>query len=81
MKRRKKLIIIVGTGVFCLIISMLAIKLISDGTYRNQMPSLPDFANLSKSLVEQITVADQNARQHPSSENLGFLGMVYNSNA
>ena len=81
MKRRKKLIIIVGTGVFCLIISMLAIKLISDGTYKNQMPSLPDFANVSKSLVEQITVSDQNVRHHPSSENLGFLGMVYNSNA
>ena len=47
--------------------------------YRSQIPPLPELQSLSAPLKEQILLADQTAHNHPTSDNLGLLGMVYHS--
>ena len=81
MKKRRRLFLLIAAGVACLFISFLSMKFISDGTYRKQIPALPDFSNVSGSQKDQISEADKNARRHPDSDHLGLLGMVYNSDA
>lgn len=79
MKKRNKQLIVIGSGIVCLFIALLAVKLLADRSYRMQIPALPDFANVSRSLQEQITAANQRAIHRPNGDNLGMLGMVYNS--
>ena len=79
MKIRKKQIVVIGAGIVCLLISLLFVKLITDRSYRMQIPAIPDLANVSLPLQEQISKAYQVALHHPNSENIGLLGMVYNS--
>lgn len=49
--------------------------------YRNRIPSPPDQQSVSPSLYEQLSVTYKQAVRNPTSDNLGMLGMVYNSSA
>jgi len=54
---------------------------ISCSPYRKQLPEFPDFRNVPETVKKQILTAHRKAMIFPSSENIGILGMVYNSNA
>jgi tetratricopeptide (TPR) repeat protein len=62
-----------------LIIVFFLFKMILLIPARKNIPSLPDMQSLSTPLKEQLTRTSENAYHHPNSENLGLLGMVYNS--
>lgn len=79
MKKKTKLIISVSAFVIFLTISLFALKFIIDSSYRNQLPEYPDFQNIPKLLQKQISVANRKTYRNPSANNLGRLGMVYNS--
>lgn len=79
MNKKKKLIINISGLVVILILSLFVLKFIIDGSYRKQLPEYPDFQNISKLLQEQISDAGRKAYNNPSANNLGSLGMVYNS--
>ena len=81
MKKKTKLIIIFSAFVIFLTISLFALKFIIDNSYRNQLPEYPDFQNIPKLLQEQISVANRKTYRNPSANNLGRLGMVYNSSS
>jgi tetratricopeptide (TPR) repeat protein len=75
---RKSTVYIMG-GILGLAIIFLAVKLIFGNSYKNKIPALPDFQNLSKPLQDQLAQAYNKAHQKPTATNLGMLGMVYHS--
>jgi hypothetical protein len=77
----RKSIVYAGAVVLGLAIIILAIRVISDKSYNNKIPVLPDFQNLSKPLQEQLSQANSKAHKRPNATNLGMLGMVYHSGA
>jgi tetratricopeptide (TPR) repeat protein len=75
MNKKNSFIIVIG----CIVLVSF-IKLALDIPYRQHIPSLPDdLKTLAPTLQEQITAASRKAYIHPSSGNLGMLGMVYHS--
>ncbi len=60
---------------------MLLARYGSNRSYAKQLPPLPDLKTLSLPLQEQISEASLIADRHPTSANLGNLGMIYNSSA
>lgn len=81
MNKKAKLIISISGLAIFLILSLFALKFIPDGSYRNQLPEYPDFQTIPKLLQEQISVAGSKTYNNPTANNLGRLGMVYNSSS
>lgn len=81
MNKKTKLIISISGSAIFLTLSLFALKFIIDSPYRNQLPEYPDFKAISKVLQEQISVAGRKTYRNPSANNLGRLGMVYNSSS
>jgi len=77
-KRRKTILSISGLAIF-LTLSIFAVIFIMDTPYRSKLPKYPDFNTLSKPLQKQIRAAGLKAYLNPTADNLGELGMVYNS--
>jgi tetratricopeptide (TPR) repeat protein len=77
---RKSIIYTAGV-VLGLAIIILAVRVISGNSYRNKIPTLPDFRNMSKPLQEQLSQVYSKAYKKPNAANLGMLGMVYHSGA
>ena len=77
---RKSIVYSAGV-VLGLAILILALRVISNNSYNNKIPVLPDFQNLSKPLQEQLLQANSKAHKSPNTTNLGMLGMVYHSGA
>jgi tetratricopeptide (TPR) repeat protein len=77
---RKSIVYICGV-VLGVTIIILVIRVISDNSYRNKLPALPDFQNISKPLQDQLSQANNTAHKKPTGANLGMLGMVYHSGA
>lgn len=81
MNKSKKLTISISLAVILLVIIFLAIKSVTNNSYRNQIPELPDLTELSEPVKEQLTEAHQKAYDSPTSDNIGQLGMAYHSSA
>ncbi|HCY39782.1 MAG TPA: hypothetical protein DHV48_00220 [Prolixibacteraceae bacterium] len=81
MDKRKKLAIFISSAAIVLVIIFLVTKSVTNNSYRNQIPALPDFSDLSEPVKEQLTVAHETAIDRPTSGNIGQLGMVYHSGA
>jgi tetratricopeptide (TPR) repeat protein len=67
-------------GVFGTAILILSISFFIRNSFRQQIPGLPDFKNLSRPLQQQLSIAWGKAHRKPSSGNLGMLGIMYHSN-
>ena len=81
MNKRKKLAIYISAAVIVLVIIFLVTKNITNNSYRNQIPALPDFSTLSEPVKEQLSLANKTAHDSPTSDNIGELGMTYHSSA
>lgn len=81
MNKRKKLILFISIAAVVLVIIFLITKNITNNSYRNQIPALPDFKSLSEPVKEQLWFAHQKAYDSPISDNIGALGMAYHSSA
>jgi tetratricopeptide (TPR) repeat protein len=79
MRLNKKKSIYILTGVLTLVVLILVIKWVIDMPYRRNIPSLPDMGNISAPLREQLKEFTDQAKQNPTADNLGRLGMVYHS--
>ena len=77
IKRTKFIQAVLGVSGCAVLI--FAIKFIMDSSYRNQLPEYPDFQSIPKVIKEQILVAGRKAYWNPTENNLGNLGLVYNS--
>ncbi len=81
MNKTKKLAIIAPSAVVALAIILIATKFVINNSYRNQIPALPDFSNLSVPIQQQLTLARKLAYDHPTADNIGKLGMAFHSDA
>ena len=63
------------------IVIILLVRFFMNNPYRRQIPDLPDLQNSSVPLREQITSMNNKAKSRPTADNLGQLGMVYQSSA
>lgn len=81
MNKTKKIAISVSSAIIALLIIFLAIRYFTDNSYRNQIPGLPDSTTISTSVKEQLELAREKATNHPTSDNIGFLGMAFHSSA
>lgn len=81
MDKRKKLAIFISSAVIVLLIIFSVTKSVTNNSYRNQIPALPDFSDLTEPVKEQLTIAHETAIDSPTSDNIGQLGMVYHSSA
>ena len=81
MNKRKKLAIYISAAVIVLVIIFLVTKNITNNSYRNQIPALPEFSSLSEPVKEQLSLANKTAYNSPTSDNIGELGMAYHSSA
>lgn len=81
MNKRKKLAIYISAAVVAMVIIFLVTKNITNNSYRNQIPALPDLSSLSEPVKEQLSLAHQKAYDSPTSDNIGELGMAYHSSA
>ena len=79
--KRKKRILLIAVGVISLLLIALLVKQIINFSVRDEIPQLPDFEHIHDSQKEQILSAHKKAKNFPSSDNIGTLGMVYHSNA
>jgi tetratricopeptide (TPR) repeat protein len=68
-------------GIISLILIILLVRFFINNPYRRQIPDLPDLQNASVPLREQITRFSSKAKSRPTADNLGQLGMVYQSSA
>ena len=75
--KKRKLLVFLSIFIICLIAFI--IRFLTNGSYRQQLPELPDFEAVSKSVRKQIISANRKAFFYTSSNNLGRLGMVYHS--
>ena len=75
----RKSIIYIGGVVLGAAIIIFVRSVVSDNSYRNKIPPLPDLQNLSQPLQEQLTQAYSKASKRQNASNLGMLGMVYHS--
>ncbi len=64
-----------------LVIIFLVLRISVISSYRKQIPQPPASQNLPAMLKQQLDDGYKSAYHHPSSENLGTLGMIYNSSA
>jgi tetratricopeptide (TPR) repeat protein len=78
MIKRKK-VFFFGMAVSGTIILLFLCKLLIDTPFSRAIPINPDLQSLSVPLHEQISTASKKARFHPTSDNIGSLGMVYHS--
>ncbi len=81
MSRRRNRILFSGGAVLLLIIMALLLRMPYRSDYRSQIPELPGLQSLSGPVIEQIEEALSAAREAPTPENLGRLGMIYHSSA
>jgi tetratricopeptide (TPR) repeat protein len=81
MDKKRKLIVIIAGGAIVLIGSVFLARLISNNTYRSQIPDIPDSYSMSVAVKEQLSQAFKKAKRVPSADNLGMLGMAYHSSA
>ncbi|HEX7585721.1 MAG TPA: tetratricopeptide repeat protein [Prolixibacteraceae bacterium] len=81
MNKTKKLAISVSAVIVVLLIIFLAIRFFNDNSYRNQIPGLPDFATMPAPVKEQLSIAHNKATNHPSTDNIGRLGLAFHSSA
>jgi len=75
------MILLAAGSVIILIIVVLILRTVNWGKEDSQIPEVPHLQSLSGPVIEQIEEALSAARQKPSAENLGLLGMVYHSSA
>lgn len=75
-KTRIFIFISVFAGIAILLFS---IRFISSSIFRKGLPEYPDFDNISVVVKYQILTEGRKTFWNPSEENLGMLGMVYNS--
>ncbi len=80
MKRKKRIFLFTGGAISLVLIAFL-LKLIINFSIRDKLPPLPDFEHTHSSLTEQIISAHRKAKNYPSADNIGSLGMIYHSNA
>lgn len=78
--KRKNVLFVVGAIIGLAVIIFLYFNRINNN-YRNQILVIQDSSSLSIAVKDQITDAYNKAYHHPSSENLGELGMVFHSTA
>lgn len=79
MTKSNRLAITVASAVITLILIFSVAKLVVNNSYRNQIPELPDLATLSVPVKEQLLLAHTKAYDHPTTDAIGMLGMVYHS--
>ncbi len=79
-KRKKTILLIAGciTGIAAVVFLW---SFIENNKYRSRIPELPESEHLSGPVREQIEDALFRARQKPTADYLGALGMVYHSSA
>ena len=81
MSKKTKNILLAVTGIFATVIVALLCMYFFNSQYKNRIPEVPDSSLLSKAVMDQIQVENKKAHQNPTSNNLGELGMVYQSSA
>ncbi|NJK94210.1 MAG: tetratricopeptide repeat protein [Bacteroidales bacterium] len=77
-KKNLKYILFITLAV---ILATMSTYWITSLSYRNKIPQLPALTNLPEAFQEQLKYADKIAKRNPTSDNLGYLGMVYHSGA
>ena len=81
MSSKRKVVLVLVSGVITLVILSFAVLAIFKYPYTSKIPELAESQTLSLVVQDQITVALAKAHRFPSAENLGTLGMVYHSSA
>lgn len=78
MKYKTRIFIFISAFVGIAIL-LFSIRFISSSIFRKGLPEFPDFDNISVVVKNQILTEGRKTFWNPSEENLGMLGMVYNS--
>lgn len=81
MIKKRKIYLLIGGGVIGLTILFFLVTYIRNTQYRNQIPDIPESANNSMVVQEQLNEAYEKAYRKPSAQNLGELGMAFHSSA
>ncbi len=76
-----KIVIYIISGIIGLVVIFFLARFFINRQYTSRLPDIPINNSISATVLEQIELADKNARRNPSPENLGMLGMVYHSSA
>lgn len=79
-KKRKNVLFVVGVIIGLTLVIFLYIHIINN-QYRNRIPEISNFSNLSLVVEKQISEAFKKAHRKPSAKNMGNLGMVFHSSA
>ena len=79
MQWKRRRIVTISGGIIALLILAFGLNFILGYHYSSRLPEHPDFATVSKGVVDQIVSAERTTFWNPNSENMGKLGMVYHS--
>lgn len=77
----KKIAISVSSVFVVLLIIFLIIRHFTDNSLRNQIPGIPEITNMPAPVKEQLVLARDGALDHPTSDQIGLLGMAFHSSA
>lgn len=80
MNKKSKLFSISIIVVLGFVLFYFGIKIYSDNQYADKLPNIPDLEGASLSFKNYLIDATTKVKNKPSSNNLGELGMVYQSN-
>jgi tetratricopeptide (TPR) repeat protein len=80
MSRRNR-VLLAGGGLIVLVVVVWILLTMNSGGNSSDIPEVPHLQSLSGPVIEQIEEALAIAREEPSAQNLGRLGMVYHASA
>ena len=81
MEKRNKSLLYKVIGILGLVVFIFSGCLFNKNTVSSKIPKIQGTSNLSKPVLDQISMAFKTAYRKPTAENLGMLGMVYHSSA
>ena len=81
MEKRNKSLLYKAIGILGLVVFIFSGCLFNKNTVSSKIPKIQGTSNLSKPVLDQISMAYKTAYRKPTAENLGMLGMVYHSSA
>ena len=81
MEKRNKSLLYKAIGILGLVVFIFSGCLFNKNTVSSKIPKIQGTSNLSKPVLDQISMAYNTAYRKPTAENLGMLGMIYHSSA
>lgn len=81
MDKKIKVLVFLGGGAIGLILIFYLVRFLTYNIYSLQIPDIQDSFSMSAEVKVQTSEALAKAKQHPTADNLGMLGMIYHSSA